>query len=147
QVTPDDVVYVEAHGTGTSLGDPIEVQAIGAVYAERSSTEPVLLGSAKTNLGHLEAAAGIAGLIKVALMLEYGEVPPHLHFRTPNPHIAWDELPVSVAAGRAKLTPRGGRLVAGVSSFGFSGTNSHVILESAPPAPPAEPVTNGPDVL
>ena len=94
-VAPAEVGYVEAHGTGTALGDPIEVQALGAVLAAgRPATRPLLIGSVKTNIGHLEAAAGIAGLIKVVLALQHGELPPHLHFEQPSPHIAWDELPV-----------------------------------------------------
>jgi acyl transferase domain-containing protein/SAM-dependent methyltransferase len=132
-VLPSQIGYVEAHGTGTSLGDPIEVQALGAVLGEgRGDAPPVLLGSAKTNIGHMEAAAGVAGVIKVALSLRHGEVPPSLHFQTPNPFIPWGELPVEVAA-EAKPFPRiDGRRLAGVSSFGFSGTNVHLVLESAP---------------
>ena len=137
---PADVDYVEAHGTGTSLGDPIEVQALAAALGEgRPADGPLLIGSCKTNIGHLEAAAGIAGLIKVVLALQHGQIPPHLHFTEPNPHLDWPSLPVRVPTG---LEPwpshrRPGR--AGVSSFGFSGTNAHVIVEEAPPepAPPA----------
>ncbi len=91
-VEPSQVSYVEAHGTGTSLGDPIEVQAIGAVLCKgRAKEEPLIIGSLKTNIGHLEAAAGIAGLIKTVLCLEHKQIPPHLHFKEPNPHIAWDD--------------------------------------------------------
>ena len=99
---PAEVDYVEAHGTGTSLGDPIEVQALGAVLGEgRPEDRPLLIGSVKTNIGHLEAAAGVAGLIKVVLALQHGEIPPHLHFETPNPHIAWDRrCPVDVPTAR-----------------------------------------------
>ncbi len=137
-VAPEDIAYVEAHGTGTSLGDPIEVRAIAAVLAARRAPERrLLLGSVKTNIGHLEAAAGVAGLIKTILALQHGEIPPHLHFRTPNPHVAWSELSVDVVDA-IRPWPAGRRL-AGVSSFGFSGTNVHVIVEAAPAALPATP--------
>ena len=96
-VKPAEVDYVEAHGTGTTLGDPIELQGIGAVYGEgRTSGNPVRVGSIKTNVGHLEAAAGVAGLIKVVLSLQHEEIPPHLHLQNPNPLIDWPRLPVSV---------------------------------------------------
>ncbi|HKP40452.1 SDR family NAD(P)-dependent oxidoreductase [Mycobacterium sp.] len=132
-VTAADVDYLEAHGTGTSLGDPIEVQAAGEVLgAGRAVEHPLLIGSAKTNIGHLEAAAGIAGLIKVILSLEHGEIPRHLNFETPSPHIPWDRYPVRVAAQRTAWERNGKPRVAGVSSFGFSGTNAHIILEEAP---------------
>ena len=130
-VSAAEVSYVEAHGTGTPLGDPIEVRALMAVMGEgRSKDRPLLVGSVKTNIGHLEAAAGVAGLIKVVLSLEHGEIPPHLHFENPNPHIAWDELAVRVPT-RLRGWPEG-RRIAGVSSFGFSGTNAHVVVEEAP---------------
>ncbi|BBA33063.1 polyketide synthase family protein [Methylocaldum marinum] len=132
QLSPSEVHYLEAHGTGTSLGDPIEVGALGAVFGERQ--EPLIIGSVKTNIGHLEAAAGMAGLIKVVLALQHGEIPPSLHFHVPNPHIPWSELPVSVASERRRWPH--GRRVASVSSFGFSGTNAHVVLEEAPIAEP-----------
>jgi acyl transferase domain-containing protein/acyl carrier protein len=135
-----DVGYVEAHGTGTSLGDPIELQALGAALgAGRPADRPLLVGSVKTNLGHLEAAAGVAGLIKTVLALQHGEIPASLHFERPNPHVAWERLPVTVAA-RRQPWPAGPR-IAGVSSFGFSGTNAHVIVEAAAPAPPAPPAS------
>jgi len=131
---PEAVGYVEAHGTGTSLGDPIEVQALGAVLGQR--TDPLWIGSVKTNLGHLEAAAGIAGLIKVILTLQHGVIPPHLHLRTPNPLIPWDDLAVRVPTTAVEWPHGNGPRVAGVSSFGFSGTNAHVII-GEPPSPPA----------
>ncbi len=131
-VAPAEVAYVEAHGTGTSLGDPIEIHALGAVLGEgRSPERPLLVGSVKTNVGHLEAAAGIAGLIKVVLALQHDEIPPHLHFRNPSPHIAWGQVSVAVPTVRTAW-PANGRRIAGISSFGFSGTNSHVVLEEAP---------------
>jgi acyl transferase domain-containing protein/SAM-dependent methyltransferase len=133
-VSPHDVDYVEAHGTGTSLGDPIEMGALGAVFAAgRPVGRPLIVGSVKTNVGHLEAAAGIAGLMKVVLAMQHGEIPPHLHFQQPNPHIAWHTLPFAVPKVLTPWARHNGRpRVAGVSSFGFSGTNAHVVLESAP---------------
>jgi acyl transferase domain-containing protein/aryl carrier-like protein len=141
RVAPDEVQYVEAHGTGTALGDPIEVGALGAVFGpNRRAGQRLLVGSVKTNLGHLEAAAGIAGLIKVVLALNHEEVPPHLHFRQPNPHIAWAELPIDVAAVRRPWpSVQGRRRVAGVSSFGMSGTNVHVVVGEAPPRARVKP--------
>nr|VFJ42992.1 MAG: Acyl transferase domain-containing protein [Candidatus Kentron sp. DK] len=132
-VTPAGVDYIEAHGTGTSLGDPIEVGALGAVFAkDRSSGSPLVIGSAKTNFGHLEAAAGIAGLMKIVLSLQHEAIPAHLHFKTPNPHIDWDSLPFRIPVARQPW-PRGNTArIAGVSSFGISGTNAHVVLEEAP---------------
>ena len=133
QVEPADISYVEAHGTGTSLGDPIEVRALGrALGVSRQPNDPLLIGSVKTNFGHLESAAGVAGVIKVILSLQHERIPPHLHFREPSPHIAWAEYPVSVSA-QGCAWPRGKRSrLAGVSSFGFSGTNAHAVLEEAP---------------
>ncbi|HIK06560.1 MAG TPA: polyketide synthase, partial [Trichormus sp. M33_DOE_039] len=130
---PHQVSYIETHGTGTSLGDPIEVNALGAVFGkEKTADQPLMLGSVKTNIGHTEAAAGIAGIIKVALALQHQEIPPHLHFQTPNPHIAWENLPVTVPTQLTPWLPHQQRRIAGVSSFGASGTNAHVILEEAP---------------
>jgi acyl transferase domain-containing protein/acyl carrier protein len=134
-VSPHDVSYVEAHGTGTPLGDPIEVGALGAVLMpERPRDRPCALASVKTNIGHLEAAAGIAGLIKTVLALVHREIPPHLHLHTVNPKIRLEGT--SFVIPRALLpwpSPQGPRR-AGVSAFGFGGTNVHVILEEAPPA-------------
>jgi acyl transferase domain-containing protein/SAM-dependent methyltransferase len=139
RVEPAAVSYVEAHGTGTSLGDPIEVRALaGALGAGRPTEQPLAIGSVKTNIGHLEAAAGVASLIKVTLALQHGELPASLHFKTPNPHIPWADLPVEVLAARRPWTPGGAPRLAGVSSFGFSGTNAHVILEEAPVATAVE---------
>ncbi|WP_433246351.1 SDR family NAD(P)-dependent oxidoreductase [Streptosporangium sp. CA-135522] len=126
--------YIEAHGTGTFLGDPIEARAIDAALCGGRTT-PLLIGSAKSNLGHLEAAAGITGLIKTVLSLHHGVIPPSIHFRRPNPHIPWDRLRVVTAP-----TPwPSGRPRAGVSSFGFGGTNAHVVLEAAPTPSAASP--------
>ncbi len=132
-VDPAEVDYIEAHGTGTVLGDPIEIRAIGASLGKgRDRNRPVLVGSVKTNMGHLESAAGVAGVIKTVLALAHERIPSHLHFKTPNPHIEWGSIPVEVvAAGRA--WPRTERpRYAGVSSFGFSGTNAHIVIGEAP---------------
>ena len=130
-VEPGTVDYLEAHGTGTELGDPIEVRAAASVYGEgREAERPLLLGSVKTNVGHLEAAAGVAGVVKVLLAMRHGVIPRHLHFEAPNPKLDWDSLPVRVvseAMGWPEVEDRPVR--AGVSSFGFSGTNAHVVLE------------------
>ena len=133
------VDYVEAHGTGTALGDPIEIQALAAALGvARPTNRPLLTGSVKTNIGHLEAAAGMAGLIKAVLALQHGTIPASLHFETPNPHVPWTKIPVQVVATPTPWPPADLPRVAGVSSFGFSGTNAHVVLEEAP-APTAAP--------
>lgn len=129
-VLPDEISYVETHGTGTPLGDPIEVQALGAVFGSR--TEPLMLGSVKTNIGHAEAAAGIAGLVKTILSLGHKQIPPHLHFHQPNPFIPWDSLSVTVPTRLTEWDSSDLRRAA-VSSFGFSGTNAVVVVEQAPP--------------
>ena len=132
-IHPSAVNYVEAHGTGTALGDPIELEALGKVLGEgRDTLNPFLVGSVKTNIGHLESAAGVAGLIKVILSLQNEEIPAHLHLREVNPRIS---LTASNASIPTRLTPwarNGKSRVAGVSSFGFVGTNAHVVLEEAP---------------
>lgn len=129
-IAPNEVQYVEAHGTGTVLGDPIEVKAMGKVFsANRAADESLRIGSVKTNIGHLEAAAGIAGLIKTALSLDKKEIPPSISFMKPNEHIPFEDLNITV---QNKLTPwdeKKGKRYAGVSSFGFGGTNVHVVLE------------------
>jgi acyl transferase domain-containing protein/acyl-CoA synthetase (AMP-forming)/AMP-acid ligase II/acyl carrier protein len=136
-VSPGRVEYVETHGTGTALGDPIEAAALGAALAvDRPVDRWCAIGSVKSNLGHLEAAAGIAGLIKVALALRHGEIPPSLHFREPNPHIAFAELPLRVQRQLAPWPEGAEPAIAGVSSFGFGGTNAHVVLEEAPARQP-----------
>ena len=129
------VDYLEAHGTGTELGDPIEVAAAAAVYGEgRDPGDPLLIGSVKTNVGHLEAAAGVAGVIKVLLAMRRGVIPKHLHFHTPNPRIAWEALPVRVTAEEAAWPETAGRpRRAAVSSFSVSGTNAHLVLEAYGP--------------
>jgi len=135
-VDPADVGYVEAHGTGTLLGDPIEARALGAVYGRgRHPDAPLLVGAAKTNLGHLEAAAGVAGLIKTAMVVNRGVIPPNRHFDEPNPHIPFDELCLRVVDETVPWPSGQGPRLAGVSSFGFGGTNAHVVLEQPPPSP------------
>lgn len=131
----NEISYVEAHGTGTPLGDPIEVEAIKGVFLEGRSWEALCaIGSVKTNIGHLEAAAGVAGLIKVALMLRHRQIPPHLHLRQLNPHISLDGTPlrIPVTGGPWPAAPGSALRRAGVSSFGFGGTNCHVVVEEAP---------------
>lgn len=131
---PDAVSYVDAHGTGTALGDPIEMQALAEVFATgRTKSEPLLVGSVKTNIGHLEAAAGVSSLIKVILALRHQRIPMHRNFATLNPHIALDGFPLEIPTTTRDWTPIQGRRIAGVSSFGFSGTNVHILLEEAPP--------------
>lgn len=129
KVDPSEIGYLEAHGTGTELGDPIEMNAAATVLGEgRKMDDPLLVGSVKTNLGHLEAAAGIAGIIKTVLSFQHGTIPRHLHFETPNPHIAWDRLPVKIVTENMAW-PEKERRIAGVSAFGMSGTNAHIVLE------------------
>jgi acyl transferase domain-containing protein len=134
-VAPHEVDYVEAHGTGTSLGDPIEAQALAAALGPgRADGGRLRIGSVKTNIGHLEAAAGVAGLMKLVLALQHEAIPPHLHFTTPNPLIDWSALPIEVAAAGAPWRRGARRRIGGVSSFGFSGTNAHIVVEEAPAA-------------
>ena len=132
-VVPRQVGYVEAHGTGTELGDPLEVHALGAVFGgDRQGTPPLVVGSVKTNIGHLEGAAGVTGLIKLALSLRHRTIPAHLHLRTPSPHIDWADVPLQVPVRSMPWAAIDGRRLGGVSSFGFSGTNAHVVVEEAP---------------
>ncbi len=135
-VDPADVDYVEAHGTGTALGDPIELEALDAVLgASRPADRPLVLGSVKTNLGHLESASGVAGLMKVVLALQHAVIPPHLHFSALTSRVSL-RGPAPVVPTTAMPWPAGARPgLAGVSSFGFSGTNAHVVLEAAPARP------------
>ncbi len=142
KIEPAQVSYVEAHGTGTSLGDPIEVGALVNVYSkERPQDQPLVIGSVKTNIGHLEGAAGIAGLIKVVLAMQHGEIPPHLHFQQPNPRVPWSQIPVVIPTTEIPWRREEKHRFAGISSFSFSGTNAHVVLEEAPPSQ-AVPVDN-----
>ncbi|MFN6535678.1 MAG: type I polyketide synthase, partial [Nostoc sp. EkiNYC01] len=133
RVAPQQVSYIEAHGTGTSLGDPIEINALASVLCEqRSFEQPLVVGSVKTNIGHLEAAAGVAGVIKVILSLQHQKIPPHLHLKQPNPHIPWQELPLAIHTTAKPWHSENDTRIAGVSSFGLSGTNAHVVIEAAP---------------
>ncbi|MET0647637.1 MAG: type I polyketide synthase [Pyrinomonadaceae bacterium] len=136
--SPLDVDYVEAHGTGTALGDPIEIEALAKVYGEgRTLQNPLLTGSVKTNIGHLEPAAGVAGLVKLLLAFRHKTLPAHLHFTRPNPHVAWDDIPVRVVNTPSPWEGHARRRLAGLSAFGFSGTNAHAIIEEPPAAPQA----------
>lgn len=128
-VNKEEIVAIEAHGTGTSLGDPIEVQALGDVFGSSRERERIFLGSVKTNLGHLEAAAGVAGVIKAALQLEKRRLLPGLHFRKPNPHIDWEQLPFEVCREIVPWDAFSPPKAIGVSSFGISGTNAHAVLK------------------
>ena len=141
-VAPADIGYREAHGTGTALGDPIEMKALAAALGEgRDAGHALLVGSAKSCIGHAESAAGVAGVIKVVLALQHEEIPPHLHFRNPSPLIPWSELPVAVCRDRVPWPLGDKPRLAGVSAFGASGTNAHLIVEEAPEAVPVKPAT------
>jgi acyl transferase domain-containing protein/acyl-CoA synthetase (AMP-forming)/AMP-acid ligase II/acyl carrier protein len=132
-VTPDEIDYIETHGTGTFLGDPIEINSLKAVLMQgRSPQQPCFIGSVKTNIGHLEAAGGIAGLIKTVLSLQHEEIPPHLHLKQLNPHISFAGTAITIPTTGVPWNRSHKRRLAGVSSFGFGGTNAHVILEEAP---------------
>jgi acyl transferase domain-containing protein len=135
-VAPAEVGYIEAHGTGTPLGDPIELRSLAAVFGDRPADRPLRIGSIKTNLGHLEGAAGIAGFIKTVLMLQHRQIPPHLHLEHPTPHFPWSESPIRVATALEPWEATGPR-IAGISSFGFSGTNVHAIVEEGPAVAPS----------
>jgi 8-amino-7-oxononanoate synthase len=132
-VSPGQVQYVEAHGTGTKLGDPMELKALGAVLSEgRVAGDRCAVGSVKANLGHSETAAGITGFIKVALALKHQQIPASLHFQDPNPYIDFDGLQLRVQQTLEPWPYREGAAIAGINSFGFGGTNAHVVLQEAP---------------
>jgi acyl transferase domain-containing protein/aryl carrier-like protein len=137
-IKPDRVDYIEVQGTGTSVGESIEVGALNAVYGQnRPLDRPLAIASVKTNIGHTEAASGVASLLKVVLALQNKQIPPHLHLKQPNTHINWDEIPFEVPTELmpwSKEEPR----FAGISAFGFSGTNAHLILEEAPSLEPVQ---------
>ena len=130
-VQAPEVDYLEAHGTGTTVGDPIEIDAVAAVYGRARKTDsPMLIGSVKTNVGHLESAAGVAGLIKAVLVVNQGVIPKHLHLRDPNPRVDWDSLPLKITTEMLDWPGDGSRpRLAGVNSFGISGTNAHLVVE------------------
>ncbi|BAC89885.1 type I polyketide synthase [Gloeobacter violaceus] len=139
-VQPSQVSYVETHATGTALGDLIEFKALKAVLGQRQQGDPrCLLGSLKTNIGHLEAAAGIAGLIKVTLALQHRQIPPSLSPQRLHPYIRLDGTPFEIPTRGQSWEPGGELRLAGVSAFGFGGTNAHLLLQEAPPEPPAPP--------
>ncbi|GHF51340.1 polyketide synthase 12 [Amycolatopsis bartoniae] len=145
-VEPASVGYFEAHGTGTAAGDPVEATAIGEVLGDSGDTH--WMGSVKSNFGHTEAAAGVAGVIKATMCLQRGEIPPNLHFEKPNPRIPFDRLPIRVPTEMVPFPERNEPRRAGVNSFGFGGTNAHAILEQAPAAEPAaDEVDDGRPVL
>ncbi|HEU5332716.1 MAG TPA: thioester reductase domain-containing protein [Actinocrinis sp.] len=133
RIDPGEVGYVEAHGTGTSLGDPIELRALEAVVGKhREGRTPLQVGSVKTNIGHLESAAGVAGLIKLILSVQRAEIPPHLNFNDPNPNVDWGRLHIQVADTARPWPSDSADRVGGISSFGASGTNSHAVISQAP---------------
>ncbi len=136
RIAPAEISYVETHGTGTPLGDPIEVEALATVYGQPSANvQPCVLGALKTNLGHMEAAAGVAGLIKAVLAMRHESIPANLHFQAPNAHFALQQTRLTIPTAAIPWAANGKPRYAGVSSFGLSGTNAHVIIEE-PPAPP-----------
>jgi acyl transferase domain-containing protein len=138
-VSADSIGYVEMHGTGTLLGDPVEVSALTKAFRRTTSRRAFCaIGSVKTNVGHLDAAAGVTALIKSALCVERGKIPPSLHFDTPNPQIDFTGSPFFVNTALRDWDTGASSRRAGVSAFGVGGTNAHVVLEEAPPAPPAE---------
>ena len=139
RLTPSDIDYIEAHGTGTGLGDPIELDALSQVFGDRNGSAPLVLGSVKTNLGHLESAAGITGFIKTVLSVKHGHIPKHLNFNTLTPHAGEGAARFTIANG-AQWPEGAGPRRAGVSSFGASGTNAHIVIEQAPDvaAPPQQ---------
>lgn len=139
-INPNDVSYIECHGTGTFLGDPIEIQALGEVIGKnRDDNAPCWIGSVKTNIGHLEPAAGIISIMKTALVLKNSIIPPHLNFSTPNPHIPFDNYRFNIPKTLEKLPRYNHEAIAGVSGFGFGGANAHIILkEYRPEALPSD---------
>ncbi|MCC6750534.1 MAG: SDR family NAD(P)-dependent oxidoreductase [Deltaproteobacteria bacterium] len=145
RLPPDAVDFVETHGTGTPLGDPIEVQALAAALGSTRPRERALaLGAVKANLGHLEPAAGVAGLLKVVLALAHEELPPHYAVHALNPLLAWDALPVTLATRPTPWVGDGAPPIAGVSAFGWSGTNAHVLVQGAKRPPLPAPRANRP---
>ncbi len=147
-IVPGRVHYVEAHGTGTGVGDPTELGALGHVLSEgRPEDDRCVIGSIKTNIGHTEAASGVAGLIKAALCLQQRCIPPSLHFQTPNPNIPWDALRISIPTTVQPWPDDSGPAYAGVNSFGITGTNAHLVLQSPPQVEPRSASTAEPYLL
>ena len=142
-IAPELIGFVEAHGTGTAVGDPIEAHALAEALCGNRST-PLPIGSIKTNLGHLETAAGVAGLLKAMLVLKHGEIPPSLHFSKPNPHIDFEKLKLRVPTQLEPFPNGTEERIAGVNSFGFGGANAHVILAEPPPNHQHEQISNVP---
>ncbi len=146
KLAPADIDYVEAHGTGTPLGDPIELDSLSKVFSDRDGRQPLVLGSVKTNLGHLEAAAGIAGFIKTVLAVGHRHIPRHLNFRQLTPHVSEGVSRLTIAAAGMEWPATDRPRRAGVSSFGVSGTNAHVVVEQAPdsvvPQPGPQPAVS-----
>ncbi|HEX9840752.1 MAG TPA: amino acid adenylation domain-containing protein [Anaerolineales bacterium] len=140
QVSPDQISYVEAHGTGTPLGDPIEMASLQAVLDPDRLGDRLLVGSVKTNIGHLESAAGIAGLIKTVLALQYEAIPPHLHLKEINPYLSLEDSRLEIGTYLRPWNRRDRPRFAGVSSFGFGGTNAHIILSEPPPSVGPAPI-------
>ncbi|NES90425.1 MAG: acyltransferase domain-containing protein, partial [Okeania sp. SIO2B9] len=133
KIEPSQVSYIETHGTGTALGDPIELNSLAEVFgAERTKKKPLMIGSVKTNIGHLSSAAGIAGVIKAILQLQHQQIAPHLHFKNPTPKFNWKDFPLVVPTELTSWQVKDGTRIAGINSFGASGTNAHLILEEAP---------------
>ena len=145
EVLPTQVDYVEAHGTGTPVGDPIELRALAAAYGkDRSAEQPLLIGSVKTNFGHLEPAAGVAAVMKVLLSMNKGVIPKHLNFQDPTPAVDWDNLPLRVTANATEWPGLADRApLAGVSGFGWSGTNAHLVIEGYRPSKEVPGTLNG----
>jgi len=132
---PDEICFVEGHGTGTSLGDPVEAEGLRQVFGKRAANEKLALGSVKSNVGHLEAAAGLAGLMKACLSIYNKKLPSHLHFRKPNHHIDWDNMPFYINQDIHSFENITSRIAGGVSSFGFTGTIAHCIVAACENVP------------
>ena len=148
QLKPEAIGYIEAHGTGTPLGDPIEIHSLGAVLAaKREETKPLVIGSVKSNLGHTEGAAGITGFIKAAMVVEQGQIPPNLHFDNPNTNIEWDKLSIRIPKEQQPFVELTGPRLAGVSSFGFGGTNAHAIVGEPPTRKVAQTASSSHEIL
>jgi acyl transferase domain-containing protein/NADPH:quinone reductase-like Zn-dependent oxidoreductase/SAM-dependent methyltransferase/acyl carrier protein len=147
-IDPADVQYLEAHGTGTIVGDPLEAHAIGRVMGKnRKPGEKCIVGSIKSNIGHLEAASGIAGLIKAALIIKHGQIPPNLHFEKPNPKIPFEKINIRIPTSLENWPDTGEKpRLAGVNSFGFGGTNAHVVLEGPPQKSEMKTKSNSSDI-